>query len=121
MQDNEKHIMLLLIEKYKIYTKTHELKTTENILKWTNQYKENTDIYLQFLNECTVDGTTNVRTSALYDAFKTWFVNNNPKKQIPSNREFTINIKKYKKVDKIRDGAIIINGIKNIQIIYDDF
>ena len=50
--------MLLLIEYYKKYSKTHELKTTDNILKWTDQYKEDIDIYLQFLNECTEERQT---------------------------------------------------------------
>ena len=46
--------VVLLIEYYKKYTLTHELKTTNDILKWTNQYKEDTDTYLQFVNECII-------------------------------------------------------------------
>jgi hypothetical protein len=46
-------LMLLLIEHYKIY-KENGLKPTKNILEWTNKYKEDTDTYLQFINECTI-------------------------------------------------------------------
>lgn len=108
--------MLLLIEYYKKYMETHQIVVTENILKWTNQYKEDTDIYLSFLNECTQDTNSHIRTSTLYEAFKTWFVHNNPRTHIPSNREFTINIKKYKDVEKIKELNIVANGIKNLGI-----
>lgn len=109
--------MLLLIEYYKKYTKNKEIKVTENILKWTNQYKENTDVYLSFLIECTEEATTHIRTSALYDAFKKWFIMNNPKAPVPSNREFTMNLKRHKPVGKIRDNVSVANGIKNLGII----
>jgi len=38
---------------YKKYIEKNELKPTPEILKWTNQYQENTDLYLQFINENT--------------------------------------------------------------------
>lgn len=46
-------MMLLLIEHFLIFSKTNVLVPTDNILKWTNQYKENTDVYLEYINECT--------------------------------------------------------------------
>ena len=73
--------MLLLIEYYKKYIKNKKIIVTDNILKWTNQYKEETDIYLNFLNECTKEAKTHIRTSKLYEAFKNWLVDNNPKTQ----------------------------------------
>jgi P4 family phage/plasmid primase-like protien len=110
--------MLLLIEKYKKYIETHELKPTENILKWTNQYKEDTDLYLQFINECTENSETeNTLTVDLYEIFKTWYKNNNPNTKIPSNKEFLNNIRKYKNVDRIRIGEKQGRGIKNIKLI----
>ena len=42
--------MLLLIEYYKIYRVSKKIDITDNILKWTNMYKEDTDVFLQFLN-----------------------------------------------------------------------
>jgi hypothetical protein len=41
--------MLLLIEYYKKYSQTHELKATNEILKWTSQYQENTDLLFAIL------------------------------------------------------------------------
>ena len=58
--------MLLLIEYYKKYTITHELKSTNNILKWTDQYKEDTDLYLQFLNECTEENKEGIYIALHY-------------------------------------------------------
>jgi putative DNA primase/helicase len=110
--------MLLLIEKYKKYIETHELKPTENILKWTNQYKEDTDLYLQFLNECTEESeTAHTHAVDIYDGFKVWFKNNNPNTKIPSNKEFLNNIRKYKNVERFRIGEKIGRGIKNIKLI----
>jgi phage/plasmid-associated DNA primase len=90
--------MLLLIEKYKKYRETHELKPTENILKWTNQYQEDTDLYLQFLNDCaekTNDDNDKIHSTDLYITFKEWFKFNNPNVKIPSDREFSKNVKKH--------------------------
>jgi len=108
--------MLLLIEYYKIYIKTHELKTTNNILKWTNKYQENTDLYLQFLNECTEENKDgHIHCSSLYEAFKFWFKNNNPNTKIPSNKEFINNIKKYKIILPIKIDGKSNLGIKNLK------
>ena len=109
--------MLLLIEKYKKYIETHELKPTENILKWTNQYQEDTDMYLQFINECTEDSETHTHTSDLYETFKTWFKINNPNTKIPSNKEFMSNIKKYKNIERFYFNQKQRFGIKNLKII----
>jgi P4 family phage/plasmid primase-like protien len=114
--------MLLLIEYYKKYVKKTELKATENILKWTNQYKEDTDMYLQFLNECTEDSEAHIHMQTIYDKFKGWFKNNNPNTKIPSNKEFTTNIKKYKEIKKhVRIDKKISSGINNLRLKEDNF
>lgn len=118
--------MLLLIEYYKNYTKKHELKTTENILKWTNQYKENTDLYLQFLNEYveeTTDENDRIFCVDLYCIFKEWFKLNNPNTKIPSDREFTKCLRKYKHIEEsLRIGNKVRRGFKKNKIInqYDE-
>lgn len=109
--------MLLLIECFRKYMVTKKIVVTENILKWTNQYKEETDIYSNFLNECTEESNAHIRTSTLYEAFKTWFVTNNPKTHIPSNKEFMMNLKKHKVVEKIRFVGSPLNGVKNLKLI----
>jgi P4 family phage/plasmid primase-like protien len=109
--------ILLLIEYYKKYTKTHELKPTNNISRWTNQYKEDTDMYLQFLNECTEENKDgHIHCSTLYERFKEWFKTNNPHTKIPSNREFISSIKKYKDIQRVRVGDTVMIGIKNLKL-----
>jgi P4 family phage/plasmid primase-like protien len=109
--------MLLLIDYYKKYIKNDELCPTENILKWTNQYKEDTDLYLQFINDCTEEGVTHVKTMDIYERFKSWFKINNPYTKIPSNREFISNLKKHKTVEHIRIDKNIYYGVKNLKLI----
>ena len=113
--------MLLLIEYYKKYTKTYELKATNNILKWTNQYQENTDMYLQFLNECieeTNDEKDRIHCVVIYEIFKNWFKINNPNNKIPSNKEFVNNLRKHKKIEEdIRIIEKVRRGIKNNKLI----
>ena len=104
--------MLLLIEYYKIYSTT-KIPIPDNVKKWTLQYEEEMDQYLSFLNECTENSETHIHTSTLYDAFKKWFSHNNPRTKIPSNREFTINLKKHKDVKRVRAGGPFIMVLKN--------
>jgi hypothetical protein len=113
--------MLLLIEYYKKYIETKELKPTDNILKWTNNYKEETDMYLQFLNENlleTGNEKDKVHCSSLYTIFKDWFKFNNPNAKIPSNKEFVGNLRKYKIVkESVRIGSRVQSGIEKHIII----
>jgi hypothetical protein len=113
--------MLLLIEKYIKYTKKHELNSTENILKWTNQYQELTDIYLQFLienTEETENDNDKIHCSDFYGAFKDWFKFNNPNTKIPSDKEFSKGIKKHKNIEEsVRIGDKVKRGIKKIKFI----
>jgi P4 family phage/plasmid primase-like protien len=109
--------MLLLIDCYKKYTMTKILTPTKNILKWTMQYKEDTDVYLQFLNECTEESKMHIKTTTLYERFKNWYVTNNPKTKIPSNREFASNLKKYKKTaEHVKIEGATKYGFKNLQL-----
>jgi P4 family phage/plasmid primase-like protien len=108
--------ILLLLDYYKKYKETHELKPTENILKWTNQYKEDTDLYLQFLNENTEETKNDkdkIHCATLYAIFKDWFKFNNPNAKIPSNKEFGINLRKYRDVkESVRIGTKVQLGFE---------
>jgi len=108
--------MLLLLEEYKIYIRTGELRVTDEILKWTNQYKENTDMYLQFLNECTEESDEHISMKDLYDEFKRWFRNNDPNCKIPSNRIFVPCISKYKEIKHVRIYDQSLRGIENLKL-----
>jgi P4 family phage/plasmid primase-like protien len=109
-------LFLILLEYYKKYEKTHELLTpTEDILKWTNKYKKYTDIYLNFLNECTLKSETHIRSTDLYESFKEWFVNTNPKEKIPSNRCFAANVRKHNiNITNVKISGKTVSGYKNI-------
>jgi P4 family phage/plasmid primase-like protien len=109
--------MLLLLEYYKKYNETKILKATKDISKWTDQYKENTDIYLQFLNENTEESDTHIHCSTLYETFKIWFKNNNPYTKIPSNKEFVNNLRKHKDIKKVVINEKVLLGIKNLNLI----
>ena len=110
--------MLLLIEYYKKYTRTNELKVTKNILKWTDKYKEDTDIYLSFLNENTEENLEgHIHCVELYGFFKLLFKRDNPNSKIPNNKDFVNGIKKYKKIENIRIDTKIQLGIKNLKLI----
>ena len=110
--------MLLLIKYYKKYAEKHELKATNNILKWTNQYQEETDLYLQFVNECTEENNDDhIHCSTLYESFKNWFKVNNPNTKIPSNKEFVNNLRKYKEIKKVIINEKVLLGIKNLKLI----
>ncbi len=112
--------MLLLIEKYKKYIETHELNPTENILKWTNQYQEDTDLYLQFINDCTEetnDEKDRIHCTSLYESFKAWFDTNNPNTKKPGYKEFMRNMKKHKNITKPKINGISQAGITNIKYI----
>ena len=110
--------MLLLIEYYKKYLQTNNLTPTKNILKWTNKYKEDTDIYLSFLNENTEDDENEkLHCVQLYALFKIWFKENNPNSKIPNNKEFVNGLRKHKIVEKVRIETKISLGIKNIKMI----
>lgn len=79
--------------------------------------EEEEDIYATFCNNCTTKSNKHIRTSALYEGFKIWFCENNPETKIPSNREFTMNIKNHLTIEKIRDANSVTNGIKKLGLV----
>jgi P4 family phage/plasmid primase-like protien len=116
--DWKQDFFLLLLEYYKNYEKNEDLMNpTENVSKWTSQYKEDTDIYQQFINECTEESDSHIRSVDLYEHFKNWFTVNNPKTKIPSNRCYFSNIKRFgKKIEIVKIEGKAVSGIKKIQI-----
>ncbi len=109
-------LMLLLIEHYKIYQTEKKLVATKNILKWTKKYEAETDVYLQFLNECTEEKEgEKLKTNILYPLFKEWWNNNFPSKSVGRN-VFTKEISKYVDIKKIRFDNTTTTGIENLAI-----
>jgi P4 family phage/plasmid primase-like protien len=111
--------MLLLIEYFKLFKKDG-LNETPNIAKFTMIYRETNDIFLQFLEECTEKSDRHIHTSTLYEAFKNWFVGNNPRTKIPSNRIFVAGLKNYHSIEPVRVDTKTTTGIKNLKLINKD-
>jgi P4 family phage/plasmid primase-like protien len=110
--------MLLLIEHYKEYMKEKKITITKNVSKWTDQYKENSDFYLRFLNECTEECDSNISTINLYKGFCNWFTINYPCHRLPSQIVFSKNIKKYKLVKGMHiDKNTNTSGVPNLRLI----
>ena len=89
---------------------------TKNVSMWTNQYKEESDIYLCFLNECTENSDTHIKSVDLYKHFKDWFITNNPNQKIPTSRYFIKNLKMHKSIEAIKFNGRTTTGIKNLKI-----
>lgn len=113
--------ILLLIETYKEYKKNQQLIPTTNILEWTNRYKEQTDIYFNYLNEKTEHSEKHVHISTLFENFKIWYKTNNPNTKIPSNKDFSQGIKKHKSIERcVKVDNKVTCGVKNLKLIEDD-
>jgi hypothetical protein len=88
-----------------------EMKKLENTI---NDAKiEDTNIYLQFLNEKTKVSTTHIYCATLYASFKDWL---NSDARIPSNKEFVTNLKKYKEILSVKVNGKAQLGIKFLQL-----
>ena len=111
--------MLLLIEKYIEYQK-NGIHATDKILKFTKLYKESNDIYKKYLDERTEKADTHIHTSVLYTDFKKWFVENNPKAKIPSNKIFVANLRIHIDIGHVRSGDNVTIGTKNLKLINND-
>lgn len=109
--------MLLLLEYYNKFKKGN-LTPPKNVLEWTNMYKEEVDMYFNFLNECTEESESNISNVQLYESFQYWFKKNYGNEKIPNNRGFLVGIRKYKNIDKsIWVDGKTTTGIKNMKLI----
>ena len=91
--------MLLLLEYY-IKFKQGNLTPPKNVMEWTNMYKEEVDMYYNFLNDCTEESDTHVSNVQLYTVFQEWFKKNYGNDKLPNNRIFVSGIRKHKNVEK---------------------
>jgi phage/plasmid-associated DNA primase len=118
IQELKQDFMLLLLDYYKIYKK-EGLMPTNNVLRFTKKFKDETDIYLTFMEEMTEESTEHIHTSTLYHEFKCWYMSNNPKQKIPSNRMFINEIRKHYEITKVWNKNKSSIGIKNIKLIIE--
>ena len=104
-----------LIEDTKIKLIENTKKDTTAALTTTT--KDTSNIYKQYLDERTEKSDKHIHTSTLYEDFKNWYVINNLKNKIPSNREFIKELRKYVIVeDKVKVNILNTTGIKNFKI-----
>jgi len=112
--------ILVLLEYYRKFT-SENLKPSKNVSIWTENYKEEVDKYLIFLNERTEECDTHISNVDLYNDFKYWYRNKYPDGKIPNNRDFSAGIKKHKNIDKsVKINGKTTSGIKNLKLRDDD-
>jgi prophage antirepressor-like protein len=98
--------------------KKREAKKEENkSFNIKEKSEKDTDMYLNFLNECTEKSDLHIHTVTLYKHFKYWFKQNNPNAKIPGNKTFISGIRKHVTLDGVRVIDKTSTGIKNLSII----
>jgi len=116
--------MLVLLSYYKKFKITNQLKPTLSILKFTNETKDDSDIYKQYIDERIEESTDNyIHSTVLYNDFKIWFRNNYKNIELPSNKKFFKHIKDHSLIDNnftmfnaLRINDKVSSGFKNISL-----
>ena len=118
------NINALAIEQEK--TKQLELQYKLKLLEFENgnKIKDKIDVglvpvtcvYLQFLNEKTKKSKTHIHCTTLFMEYKKWFKEYKKGVILPSNKEFISCLEKYKNIEKVRVGNIVLLGIKNLEL-----
>jgi hypothetical protein len=85
--------------------------------KYSNECSANDDIYVQYIEERTEPSDKHIHTSTLYSDFKQWFIENNPKVKIPSNRVFVASLRNHLILEQVRVNNKSTLGIKYIRLI----
>lgn len=116
--DWKNDFMLMMIEYYKKFMQTKKLTPPPNVLKWTNMYKQNGDMHLQFINECTKESRKHTRTCVMYDKYKEWHKITNTG-QCQSFKNFLEGCKKHLKIGNVKIDKNVYKGFKNREIICD--
>lgn len=94
---------------------TNLIENKQEIIEENNdggETMENEDIYQQFIKENIISNTKHIYCSILYKGFRQWYKNNNFTQDIPSNRTFIDNLKKYKEVLSVKVDGKAQLGIK---------
>jgi len=92
--------MSILIENYKLY-KEQGLRAPESVTKYTREYQNNCDSYIDFLNErmeLTKDNKMSANIADVHREFKMWHSENNVGAKLLSKKELSVYFeKKYGK------------------------
>lgn len=100
-------VMAILINRFKYYKK-HGLEEPDEVTKFTKQYQADSDVYLEYINECINEHcskTDYVTIRGMYSNFRSWFKSTYTDRKTPGFREFKTYVEgKYEK--KIKKGHI---------------
>ena len=127
LKEFKNDLMLILIEYYDKFIE-NGLKPTPNILKWTNQYKTDNDLYLTYINENIEiykdkEGMKRYRIfyDNLYDDFKSWHNENNPGKTPPNSGEFKKGMSRHVEIKKcVRIENKLRSGVEGVRFKSND-
>ena len=111
----KKDFMLLLLEYYRKYENSI-VNMTDNVIEWTSECKPKIDLYLKFINECTEESDTHIKSVELYEHFKIWYEKNNKNVKVPSIKKFSMNINKYKTIKSVKINKKSSSGIMFLKI-----
>jgi hypothetical protein len=75
-----------------------------------------TCVYSQFLNEKTKKSKTHIHCTTLFIEYKKWYKEYKKGAILPSNKEFISCLEKYKNIEKVRVGNVVLLGIKNLEL-----
>lgn len=118
VQSLKPEFMSILIHYYKDYAE-NGLKEPVEVMKYTNEYEKQSDIYSGFIEDHIIEVKTNnekTTNKELYSIFKDWYRENRPGNKVPQMSEFKKDI--IKKFGKPKRG----NGgyWSNIKIKFED-
>ena len=108
--------MSIIINQYRQYSK-HGIKEPEEVIKYTKEYQERSDVYEQFINDV-VEKTDNnknmLKIMDIYNEFSNWFKRECNSLKVPKRGELKLQLE-----DKI--GKMSTLGWKGYRIkIYDN-
>lgn len=110
-------LMWLLIHKYWPQYIKYGLQEPDEVKKYTNNYKQNSDVYMEFIEKYIIE-TNNPsdkeKQDHVYETFVGWFKGAYPKKQVPASKELVAYFqKKGFKVDKYNIKGIEVSNCKD--------
>ena len=114
INDLKQDFMLMLIKIYeKNITNNFRLIPNAKNLLWLCD----TDIYLKFLNEKTIVGDMNLKTSVIYDCFAEWVKQYMAIEMIPNQKKFAYGLRKHRTLESFRFNGKPTTGLRKIKLL----
>ena len=117
MDEWRQPFMWLLINKYWPQYIKHGLCEPAEVTKYTNKYKQNSDVFMEFIDKYIID-TGNEKDKEkqdyVYETFANWYKGSYPKKPIPASKDLIgYFVKKNYNVDKHNIRGIEVSNNKD--------